>query len=116
MDVEEDQIGSESLGVRQRTRAVEGVDDGDALVFEREADEVDYVWLVIGDQDRQHNDLSGQARCQRRDSARERYLAAFREKRGRQRPAERASRPRRWAAYFTSIVPFMFGWRPQMYS
>src|SRR5437870_13924009 len=128
MNVEEDQIGSHHLGVCQRRLAVEGVDHGDALVLERQADEVDHVRLVVGDQDRQHDGLPAQARCQGRPSVTTRTFGG---KPTPGRPAGRASRPLGWAAaltryrpspgaargrYFTSTGPFMFGWSPQVYS
>jgi len=69
VDVEEDQLGAHRFGVGESGLAVEGVDHGDALVLERQADEIDHVRLVVGDQDRQHDDRSGQARCQRRPLA-----------------------------------------------
>ena len=52
LDVEEDQLRPHRLGVSERRLAIVGIDDGNALVFEREADEVDHVRLVVGDQDR----------------------------------------------------------------
>jgi hypothetical protein len=54
IDVEEDQLGIEVGGERERGGAVRGLHDANAIVLERDAYQFHHVRLVIGDQNGQH--------------------------------------------------------------
>src|SRR5262249_2742413 len=57
--VEEDQVGEQRFRLGKRRLTVAGVGHADAPVLEREADEIDHMRLVVGDQDRKHRVPSG---------------------------------------------------------